>query len=454
MSYNVFTPPGSKYAITPLTVPDNAIDTAFYDSGNTLGVQLLGRNVIDYGTAIAQNTIQMVSNFAGTVLPNDSIALQGQLWFNALSTTTGNLYVRTTANISGGTANWHQLISLDVSGNLVVPGTVTASSFVGTSSTATGLAGGTAGEVPYQSAPGVTAFTAVGTTGQFLTSNGTGAPTWTTGGGGGGGVSSFNTRTGAVTLTSGDVTTALTFTPYNASNPSGYISTAVTSAVAGTGISVSGATGAVTFTNTGVTSLAAGAGISVSGSTGGITITNTGPLFNTIPHSSAQFTTSTTWTCPANVFSVTAICVGGGGGGGGGANGSGPESTLQFRGGEGGFGGAAVKVVSVTPTTVYTVTIGAGGAGSTGTGSTGGTTAFLLTGTPLCQATGGSGGVLSPGDSPGVGGAFGTDTVSDYGYLGLGFMKTGVVKGKGSLGGFGAGVAGGTGFNGMIMLSW
>ena len=41
-----------------------------------------------------------------------------------------------------------------------------------------------------------------------------------------GGVSSFNTRTGAVTLTSGDVTTALTFTPYNATNPSGYITSA------------------------------------------------------------------------------------------------------------------------------------------------------------------------------------------------------------------------------------
>lgn len=36
-------------------------------------------------------------------------------------------------------------------------------------------------------------------------------------GGGGGGVSSFNTRTGAVTLTSGDVTTALGFTPASSS---------------------------------------------------------------------------------------------------------------------------------------------------------------------------------------------------------------------------------------------
>jgi len=37
---------------------------------------------------------------------------------------------------------------------------------------------------------------------------------------GSGGVSSFNTRTGAVTLTSSDVTTALTYTPLNAANPS------------------------------------------------------------------------------------------------------------------------------------------------------------------------------------------------------------------------------------------
>ncbi len=44
------------------------------------------------------------------------------------------------------------------------------------------------------------------------------------------GVTSFNTRTGAITLTSGDVTGALGFTPYNATNPSGYI-TGITSAM-------------------------------------------------------------------------------------------------------------------------------------------------------------------------------------------------------------------------------
>lgn len=41
-------------------------------------------------------------------------------------------------------------------------------------------------------------------------------------------VLSFNTRVGAITLTSGDVTTALGFTPYNATNPTGYITASTT----------------------------------------------------------------------------------------------------------------------------------------------------------------------------------------------------------------------------------
>jgi hypothetical protein len=45
-------------------------------------------------------------------------------------------------------------------------------------------------------------------------------------------VSSFNTRTGAVTLSSGDVTGALGFTPYNSTNPSGYITSSGNAATA------------------------------------------------------------------------------------------------------------------------------------------------------------------------------------------------------------------------------
>jgi hypothetical protein len=49
-----------------------------------------------------------------------------------------------------------------------------------TATTATNLAGGIASQIPYQTASGTTAFIANGTTGQFLTSNGTGAPSWST----------------------------------------------------------------------------------------------------------------------------------------------------------------------------------------------------------------------------------------------------------------------------------
>jgi hypothetical protein len=47
------------------------------------------------------------------------------------------------------------------------------------------------------------------------------------------GVVSFNTRTGAVTLTSTDVTAALGFTPYDATNPNSYLTTITSSQVTG-----------------------------------------------------------------------------------------------------------------------------------------------------------------------------------------------------------------------------
>ena len=55
------------------------------------------------------------------------------------------------------------------------------------------------------------------------------------------------------------------------------VSGGVTSAVAGTGISVSASTGAVTFTNTGVTALTTSSGLSTNTSaTGAVSVTNTG----------------------------------------------------------------------------------------------------------------------------------------------------------------------------------
>jgi hypothetical protein len=50
----------------------------------------------------------------------------------------------------------------------------------GTAATATNLAGGVAGAIPYQSGSGATGFSAAGTSGQLLQSNGVSAPTWIT----------------------------------------------------------------------------------------------------------------------------------------------------------------------------------------------------------------------------------------------------------------------------------
>jgi len=80
-----------------------------------------------------------------------------------------------------------------------------------TATTSTNLAGGVAGAIPWQSAASTTGFTAAGTTGQVLTSNGTSVPTWTT-------------PAGSVSVTD-DTTTASARYPLFAAVTSGSITT-------------------------------------------------------------------------------------------------------------------------------------------------------------------------------------------------------------------------------------
>jgi hypothetical protein len=88
-------------------------------------------------------------------------------------------------------------------------------------------------------------------------------------------VTSFNGRTGAVQ----GVSAAVAGDGITVSGATGSVTitnAGVTRAVAGTGISVNANTGTVTITNSGVTSLAAGTGIGVNASTGAVTVTNNG----------------------------------------------------------------------------------------------------------------------------------------------------------------------------------
>jgi hypothetical protein len=172
MPYNIYQSDG-----TPITVPDNAIDTEFYNPaggggvggvpvGQGQGIQLVGRNALNYGAATAQNFLQLTENFCSGFgyQPSDATVLQGQIWFEKDSTTTGNLWVRTAVNGTTGAFNttWTQIVT----------------GSTGTAPSANNLTGGVATSVPYQTAPGVTAMSAAGTNGQVLTLSGT-TPTWT-----------------------------------------------------------------------------------------------------------------------------------------------------------------------------------------------------------------------------------------------------------------------------------
>ena len=78
--------------------------------------------------------------------------------------------------------------TLDMSGNNITnAANVTATTFIGdlsgnavSATKSSNLAGGVASQIPYQSGANTTAFIANGTSGQYLKSNGTGAPSWDT----------------------------------------------------------------------------------------------------------------------------------------------------------------------------------------------------------------------------------------------------------------------------------
>lgn len=101
----------------------------------------------------------------------------------AAGTTSGTALV-STGNTAGTlvfqTNGTTTALTLGTDQSATFVGAVTAPSFSGTSSTATNLAGGSNGTIPYQSAAGTTQMLAVGTAGQVLQTNGAGAPSWVT----------------------------------------------------------------------------------------------------------------------------------------------------------------------------------------------------------------------------------------------------------------------------------
>ena len=145
------------------------------------------------------------------------------------------------------------------------------------------------------------------------------------------------------------------------------------------------------------------------------------------------------WTAPANVTSVCAVCVGGGGGGTTGNN--------FAAGGGGGLGWK--NNISVTPGQTYTVVVGAGGTGNTSGGTNGGDSYFINTTT--VKGGGGLGNNGGGGDYVGDGGGNGGDHQTygggggAGGYSGDGNSGTGGCGGSGGSNGLTGGGAGGGG---------
>ena len=178
---------------------------------------------------------------------------------------TSGLTVGTATNIASGTAGAipyqtgsgaTSFLSLGTSGYVLTVG-ASAPQYTAQSSlavgTATNLAGGVASNIVYQSGAGATAFLANGTTGQVLTSNGASAPSWTT-------------PTAYATVTD-DTTTNSTRYPLFASATSGNLTTEYTSS---TKLQYNPSTGV--FTATGF-----------SGSGASLTSLTAGNLSGTIP---------------------------------------------------------------------------------------------------------------------------------------------------------------------------
>jgi hypothetical protein len=178
---------------------------SFGTSGNTVNAVVqrdgLGNFVASNITAnltgnVTGNVTGTAANVTGTVavanggtgatsaaaaLTNLGAAASGHTHTDATTTTAGFMSSTDKTRLNGATnANAaNAIVSRDASGNFSA-GTITAS-LAGSATSATtssNLAAGSAGALPYQSADGTTAMLSAGTSGAYLKSNGSAAPSW------------------------------------------------------------------------------------------------------------------------------------------------------------------------------------------------------------------------------------------------------------------------------------